>query len=88
MMSNEEHQCDIFLMDSSTLQPIVLARFEAVESKKTGHSVFATLTLFDPVTFLWLMTSFLIFSKPANLPTKEDFNRHRLYRRMILCSSF
>jgi hypothetical protein len=93
MISNGQNECDLFLMDSETLQRKIMAKLRVIPCG-VGHSVDARLTLFD--TAMLMQSSFLlqwvemlrfIFQGSCSkrvLLDRRDLGLHRRYRRMVI----
>jgi hypothetical protein len=95
MISNERSVCDIFFMDSETLQRKAMLKMRVAPFNAGGHSIAASLTLFD---FDVLKFSCALFvaaisssywsdctrSRSVMVKRKCELNLHRLYRRMVV----
>ena len=93
MISSGKYECDLFLMDSQTLQRKVSAKIKVVQ-QGNGHSIDTTLTLFDPAvltnqstlslaTVVRCMSRFNGFGRPVPI-VKHELGLHRHYRRMAI----
>ncbi len=104
MMSSGKDECDVFLMDSVTLQRRALARIRVERNKGVmdydhGHTVAASLTVFDINTLAALQGCFQWFSlatlcrrmqgqysimRNRSVIQKRELKLHRLYRAMVV----
>jgi hypothetical protein len=95
MISNGRSECDLFLMDSATLQRKAMAKLRVVPCG-AGHSVDARLTLFDATMLIhsagvllvpWVATIRSLVQGPCSKLVsldRQDLGLHRRYRRMVV----
>jgi len=98
MLSSGKDECELFLMDSVTLMPILFAKLRAISSQTEAVSGFsrvsADFTFFDFLAFLGVMAASFRVKLCAgamangNLFTKRDIALHKKYMRMVLDSGF
>ncbi len=94
ILSSHRDTCDLFLMDSATLMPIVFVNLKAVVSDYPGNtakylSVSANVTFFDLITFIRVMTvaywkKYSTVSDVRQSFHKGDVALHLQYTRMAL----
>ena len=90
MISNERNACEVFLMDSVTLQRKATLKM-SVATRGIGHSISANLTLFDFSTLMyssvWLMamisSSSLKCNHGARVRRNFELHLHRMYKQMV-----
>lgn len=90
MISSRRDECDLFLMDSETLQRKAMVKIKVTPHRDGdgGHSIAADLTLFGASLLLWhcgLMTpSVCSWGKAGKSLNRNELGLHRLFMRMIL----
>ena len=91
MISSRRDECDLFLMDSETLQRKAMAKIKVVPyADGAGHSISASLTLFDASILLWRIgftvpwTAMLWQCRRKEALHRRELSLHRTYVRMIL----
>jgi hypothetical protein len=94
ILSSNRHECDLFLMDSATLKPIVMAKFQVISNTPTPRTGALDFTLcvsfiiFDAAVFLQLLIlshlNKVVPIKHKILFQKKDVVQHRRYKRMVV----
>ena len=91
VISNGKEECNLFLMDSTTLQRKAMAKLKVGRCNSTqGHTVTTSLTVFDLSAFAILHSAVLWWwwwhgVQCLRLSKAADFGLHMLYRRMVVC---
>jgi hypothetical protein len=96
ILSSSKKECDLFLMDCHTLQPIVMAKLRVpAPSSQMDSTISLNVTVFDTVMFLKLVAAsywnkFVRFRcrKVTYVPLREDLTQHKQYARMVLNSGY
>ena len=97
ILSNDKKECDLFLMDSHTLQPIVMAKLRVpapfsppLLSHMDQTTISLNVIVFNTAMFLKLVaTSYwnkivrVKCSKVHHIRLGEDASRHKRYMRMV-----
>ena len=89
LMSSCREECDVFLMDSKTLQRKAMAKIKVEKSNTGGHLVATSITLFDLSAVALMMYSKLLtalsgMAASSSHSFRPDISFHILYRRMVV----
>jgi hypothetical protein len=104
MLSSNENECDLFLMDNFTLKPIMYVKLRVVAPvQNQGYTLSISARLFDLYTLLgfWCMLTKLKFTTPnpsawttrhaaplKGSTLKRDMTIHRKYMKMALTAEY